>query len=260
MKARVLITAVLLIVFNNSHADWMPVPPFGYDNYLTYIANGVWDPNEPNPTIDNCNGGVCFDDVFATDIQGRNPSEEAMVESAAKNFFNWRYGINLDDPDTASEVLFSAWTFDPRLAYRAYVVSGRYTPPWGYEVRDGGYILITNTERTLGGEFAGVVVPAGTILLFGEYNIAVKRRGKIVREIDISYRSGQPIVPDINGNIAASCDLHRGRILRNNFGDESVARQGLAQIFNGPPLELPDGRLKANTRNAITFSDIGGGY
>ncbi|MEM7283702.1 MAG: hypothetical protein AAF438_18975, partial [Pseudomonadota bacterium] len=65
---------------------------------------------------------------------------------------------------------------------------------------------------------------------------------------------------DLNGNIAASCDLHRGRIRANNFGDQSVSRQGLAQIFNGPPLVLPDGRLRANTRNALTFSQIGGGY
>ncbi|MEM7281750.1 MAG: hypothetical protein AAF438_09000, partial [Pseudomonadota bacterium] len=86
-------------------ADWMPVPPFGYDNYLTYIANGVWDPNEPNPTIANCNGGLCLDDYFAREIQGRTPVQETQVEAAAKNFFLWRFGIDVDDSTTEGEVL-----------------------------------------------------------------------------------------------------------------------------------------------------------
>lgn len=236
-------------------------PPDGYNKYLTYIANGQYDVFSENPDVPACFQQFCDGIFFQTEIQQRTAAEIEALAAAAKEFFIWRFGIDVDDPANAGRVTFAPFYLDPRNKYRAYAISHKFVPSKGYEVRDGGFgITITDPNGyTLGGEFDGVQIPAATTLGFGEYNIAVTHRGHRVRTINISYRALLPLAPTTLGLVPFMCELHRGRLDDNNFGQQAVARQGIAQGL-GSFFPLGDGTFKINIRNSLTFSDDFGGF
>jgi hypothetical protein len=235
--------------------------PDGFDDLLLYMQNGVFDPTEPHPVIPNCAGGFCFSDYFQTAIQQRDSAEIGVLVEQAKSFFNARFGIDLDDPANQGRVQLLDFTLDPRGDYRAYVISDTYVPPSGFFVNDGGWILmvVDPDGYELGGEFTGQTVPAGAMVLFGEYQIEVQRGNRIVRTIDLSYRSGSFVLFDANGIAHFGCELKRGRLDENNFYDLSVERDGLAQGYAGALEPVGNGLFKANVRNTLTFNDDLGG-
>ena len=232
--------------------------PTGYDDYLTYIGNGTYDPSVPADGHAFCSGGVCLDDSFMTGVQGRSESEIAVLEEQAKEFFIWRFGVDVDDPSLAGRILFTRWTIDPRASYRAYVMAGNYVPKEGYEVRDGGWMLqvLDPAGITLGGEFEGQVVPAGSFALIGEYNILIEGRRRSTEKV-ISYRAGRMVLPTAAGPSIFSCDLKQGRLEESEIAFMHIEHTGLAQgTVEG--VANSDGTVTTNLRNSITFSDNSG--
>jgi hypothetical protein len=235
--------------------------PLGYDGYLTYMQNGIYDPAAPHPVIPGCAGGFCDGNYFQSVFQKRTPAQVAALETQAKAFYKGRFGIDVDSPANAGRVALQRFMLDPRAEYRAYVISDVYVPREGFVINDGGFLLaITdpNGYTIPSGQFAGQKIPAGSVAIVGEYQIEVKRGSRIVNTIDISYRSGSFVVVDANGLGHFGCEIKRGRLNNNNFANLSVPRDGLAQGFIGQPAVLPGGKIKANIRTALTFGGIGG--
>lgn len=137
---------------------------------------------------------------------GRSDAEIEQDRANAIEFFQQRFGIDVVDNEN---VMFTSFTFDPRNEYRAYVVAGRDVPPEGWVVRDGGWsVAVTNPDGlTLGGEYEGVQVPQGSMMVFGDYNIDVPGEDPII----IHYQSGGPIIPTDQG-IQFHCELISDRL------------------------------------------------
>lgn len=235
--------------------------PDGFDDLLLYMQNGVFDPTAPHPVIPGCAGGICDGNYFQEVFQDRSAAEVEALEAQAKLFFFDRFGIDVDDPAMAGRAVLQRFLLDPRAEYRAYVISGVNVPPEGFVINDGGWLLIVtdpNGIELTSGPFAGQHIPAGSLALFGEYQIEVRRGARLVRTIDLSYRSGSFVIADPNGIAHFGCELKRGRLDENDFFDLSVPRDGLAQGYAGPFVDLGDGTVKANVRNTITIGGLGG--
>lgn len=253
MFARVrlsVIGALLLTLFISSMAVAAPPQdvntptPDGFGKFLVYMAAGVYDPADPNYAAPD---GA----YFHKEIMGRSNAEIAQNRADAVAFFEQRFGLN---PDEDAGVMFGPFMFDPRNDYRAYVVSGESVSSSGWVIRDGGWSLAVTAPDgiTLGGEFEGRHVPAGTMMVYGDYNILAltqgqergNARGAQREPIIIHYQSGDPIIPGPDG-IAFHCEL-----ISEDFG------HGLAQGVSAPEV-LPDGRTQANVRNVLTFPGLG---
>lgn len=230
--------------------------PDGYSHYLTYIANGSFPANDPHPVIPNCQGAVCATDYFQTHIMNRDQATIDQLTNQAASFYLNRFGVDVTDPANIGRVQFFNFMLDPRLEYRAYHVSGKKPPTEGWVVRDGGWILLITDPNgfTLGGEFSGATVPAGTMFFYGEYNIHASSSNSSNEDIIISYRSGSPIVANPFGLIPFACEISTATIAEN-FPNGT---EGLAQGFSGPLAPNQQGILVGNTRNTLTFSDNGG--
>jgi hypothetical protein len=221
--------------------------PRGYSKYIVYAATGVIDPKNPSPRpgVTGCDGTLfCDGDYFHREIMKRSDAEFAALQSQAKAFFLERFGLNADDPASMGKIRFRDFTVNPSFGYRTYSFSGLPVPSSGYEVRDGGWLteVIDPAGIKLGGEFEGITVPVGTIVVFGDYNIAVTNRsGDVDKEIIISYRSGIPIVPQQDGSFLFRCEL--------KFDKDFSDGLAMGQVAN---VLLPDGRIKSNGVNRLT--------
>lgn len=206
--------------------------PDGFDKMLVYMGTGVFDPDDTDYEAPD-------GDVWHREIMGRSDAEIEQNRDEALAFFSERFGL---DPDTQDGLEFTDFMLDPRMEYRAYVVSEETVPSEGWIVRDGGWRLeVTNPEGvTLGGEFEGTHVPEGAFFVFGEYNIEVPDGEPII----IHYESGSAIVPTEKG-LMFICDLSHPE-----WGE------GLAQGISSPHT-LEDERRQANIRNVLTFSGHG---
>lgn len=235
--------------------------PSGYDAYLTYIMNGVYNPATPHPVVPGCSDGVCDGNYFHTVIQKRTPAQVAALETQAKAFFKARFGIDVDHPANAGRVVLLRTMADPRAQYRAYVISDMYVPREGFVVYDSSFVLAVidpNGYTLTSGEFAGQTINPGSAVNVGEYRIEVKHGGRVVDIINIAYRSSAFVSPDANGRGQFACEIKRGRLDQNHFANPAVRRDGLAQGVFGETVELSGGRIKENIRNTLTFGGIGG--
>ncbi|MGH9627755.1 MAG: hypothetical protein ACRD7E_05360 [Bryobacteraceae bacterium] len=100
-------------------------------------------------------------------------------------------------------------------------------------------------------------MPAGTVVVFGDYNIANTGPGggdgddddeddrKVKRPILIHYESTEPIVP----NPVLSGIFFQCRLISSEFGT------GLAQGVSLP--QMKNGKTVANIRNILTFPGLG---
>ncbi|WP_437658499.1 hypothetical protein [Sorangium sp. So ce1182] len=220
------------------HGSCKGATPDGYDGFLVFMANG---------SVPLTDGFFLDGMIFQEQIMGRTPAEIEQNRADALAYFETRFDIA--DADARPDVSFFGFYADPRINYRAYIISDRRVPPDGYEVHDGGWIaVVTDPDGlTLGGEFAGVHVPAGTFFSFGDYSIEVPRsgRGRDPHPIVIHYKCNDPLVPTFDGGEIFTCDL-----LSDEFGT------GRAQGMTSPVIE--DGDLRPNGRTVLTFSDEGG--
>jgi hypothetical protein len=219
--------------------------PVGFDRYLVYMANGVFDPNAEPATLPG--------EIFHQEIMGRTPAEMAAQEALAREFFEQRFGL----VEQEGVVDVNSFTFNPVHNYRAYTISEESVPAEGWVVRDGGFsaTVIAEDGVTLGGEFEGTHVPQGTTVVFGDYNILVTGSGKSgehrdQREIILHYRSGDPLIVDRFGVMHFTCGLVDSE---TDLGITEDDWDGMAQGVVRPPHELPDGTVKVSIRNVLTF-------
>lgn len=252
-----LATAVLCTTAQTAGFNYLPA---GFDRLFVFTANGEFDPTQSNPDVPDCSDLVCDGNFFQEQIQGRTPEEVDALEEQVKPFFLERFGIDVDDPANIGRIIFFRSYLDPRVDFRAQVITGVFVPRSGFVVRDGAWVvaIIDPNGYELGGEFTGVTVPAGSSTFIGEYNILTIRHRRIVREIDISYRANQFIVPDVRGNSPFFNDARMGRLDETHLFDLSVPATGRAQGIVGGPAFTPEGLFKANLRTVLTFSDQGG--
>jgi hypothetical protein len=213
--------------------------PDGFDGFLVFMATG---------SIPLADGFFLDGMIFQQQIMHRTAGEIAQNRADALDFFATRFGIA--DASNHPDFLFLGFYVDPRIEYRAYVISGERVPPEGFTVHDGGWIaLVTNPNgTTLGGAFAGVHVPLNTVLSFGDYNVEVTKKGKGGPKPDpivIHYRCNTPLVPTLSGGEVFDCALES-----DDFG------AGIAQGVTTPVIE--DGSLQPNGRTVLTFSAQGG--
>ncbi|HEY3078727.1 MAG TPA: hypothetical protein VGM69_02355 [Chloroflexota bacterium] len=227
-----------------SPGDVHPVPA-GFDRYLVYMANGVFD---PATTPDLLPG-----DIFQKEVMRRSPKQIAQQEALARRFFEQRFGLNLTD----GTVSFGSFTFNPANNYRAYTIAGEAVPSEGWVVRDGGFMATVVAEGgvALGGQFAGVHVPNGASVVFGDYNILVgepdgRAKPGRQREIVLHYRSGDPLITDQFGVLAFRCGLVNAE---TDLGVTESSWAGMAQGLVRPRQQLPDGTVKVSIRNVLTF-------
>ncbi len=217
-------------------------PPAGYVKYLVYMANGVYNPNDPNFTPPS-------GDFFFRNIMGFNDAQIAQSKADAITFFNARFGLDVaNDPN----VTMTSFMFDPRNNYRAYTISGMEVPDTGFVVRDGGWnVTIGPNSEVLHGAYggaAGKTVPAGAAMVFGNYNILVERGSNTGdgegsdHNIILHYQSHSPIISDVSGNFGFQCELTSPQ-----FGN------GFAQGLSGASEQLLGGLIKADIRNVLTF-------
>ena len=222
-------------------------PPAPFGKYLVYSAAGVFNPNVPPVEGD-------LAAWFHGTIMGRTPFEIQQEQAKADQYFQNTFGIM---PGHSM-----AFGLDPRNAYTAYFISGENVPREGWVVRDGGFMAVTGDDgsggMTLHGTWGGPAgrwVPAGSFVVFGDYNIRVTGPGngngndKDVRKpIIIHYESAEPII----GNPYQAGILFQCRISHPEFG------MGLAQGISIPK-STADGRTIANIRNVLTFPGLGFG-
>lgn len=231
--------------------------PIGFDQMLVYFGTGLMDYSIDEPRIGHTGctyGTFCHNLYFQTEIMHRSPAEIAALEQSAKDFFAARFGINVDDYVTAGLIDFFPWTLHPDLDYRTYIARGPfapglYPPAEGWEIRDGGWAAaVSNPDGlVLGGEFDGQWVPMGAMVLKGNYNIlATDTKGRPKKEIVIDYRSVLPIIPRDDGSFLFRCELN-ARDIPGDSWDEGFV---FGHMANTP---LPDGRVKGNGRNVVSF-------
>lgn len=212
--------------------------PDGYNGFLVFMATGAL-PATDSYFLDGTN--------FQENILGRTAAEISEDRQNALDYFSTRFGIN--NADSNSDVAFISFYADPRIDYRAYVISGKRVPREGFQVHDGGWIaLVTNPNgMTLGGQYAGMHVPLYSVFSFGDYSIQRTKPGNGPQPppIVIHYQCNDPLVPLFNGGEVFQCDLYS-----DEFG------VGRGQGMTAPVYE--DGMLKPNGRTVLTFSDSGG--
>jgi hypothetical protein len=218
--------------------------PAGFDEFFVFMANGVFDPNNPTPgrgAVD-CSGLFCDGTSFQRDVMKRDANEIADRAQMAKDFFNRRFGVDVDAPEMADRVIFKSFMTNPDWDYRMYV-KGRKTKAKGWEVRDGGfYALITDPQGfTLGGEFEGDFAPANTILFFGEYNVLMNKRKN--KELLFEFQSRFIHTINEDGSATFRCEL-----FNEEFGD------GYA-IVSTDNFTREDGMVqgRGRGRNVLTF-------
>ena len=223
------------------------VTPDHLELFMNYMANGIWDPNDPHYTPPD---GEYFHRV----IRGRSEEEMAEVRDAAAAFFHTVYGVDVDAPEMQGRVVLEPFMFDPRMDIRAFTISGETIPPEGVPIEDGGFrmIVLDPDGITLGGDFQGVAVPQFTVGLFGEWVIKLpprpvrfKRAAKHTakREMIFEYRSGNLLFPNADGAEIFVCPARS----KNGFG------AGLFAGYFKVPLQLPDGRRMARVRGVVTL-------
>ena len=184
--------------------------PDGFDQFLVILGTGLYDPAEPHPVVPGCFQLFCEGPYFQEIVMGRTPEEILEQESAAKAFFFERFGIDVDDPANVGRIAFLFYSADPRVDYRVYHMAGERVPSFGWEILDGGWLwLVTDPDGyELGGELAGVHVPAGAFASFGEYHIQkTLPNGKPSGEIVIRFKAKTPILPKADGSLMALCEL-----------------------------------------------------
>lgn len=158
-----LVLAVLLIAgAGAAYTAISSSAPDGFDRVVVFMATGTYDPSVPPEE-----GDLAM--WFHGDIMGRTDAEIETTREEAMAYFNETFGLNsTNSPEPV------AYGVDPRNDYRAYYISDMDVPSEGWVVRDGGFMINLTDDTTLygaWGEPEGKVVPAGSIFVYGDYNI-----------------------------------------------------------------------------------------
>ncbi|MEM9385490.1 MAG: hypothetical protein AAGA68_10545 [Pseudomonadota bacterium] len=257
MRARLLSLAALIAVGlqgTAAHATEFPginPAPAGFTTIATALADGEYDPASANPNVPGCFFGFCDGNYFHTQIAERTPDEVAQLEQDAKAFFSQRFGVDVDALAGSGAITFLDAYIDPRANYRVRSLSSEHVHELGWELHDWVLVVISNQDIPLAGEWEGSVMPAGSMLGYGEYWIQksrLDRRGDAPVLVDLDqylvvrYRSSSPFVIDSStGYGAGGCEVF-----------DSPWGAGLVQVLSGPA-GGSDGTIRGNTRNVMTF-------
>src|SRR5690606_2533978 len=166
-----------------------PFPaPEPFDTFAVFIADGVIPPGV-NPALVN-------DLTFFTDVMGWSQAEIDAWREDLVDEVEIRWGI--PDPENNPDVEVQIGTTSPVIDYRAVVFSDERVPSTGWQVREGflNVVVVNPGGLALGGEFAGITVPFGTIAGGGGiYNIEVTNKHGVPngKEIVIDFRHGEPL-------------------------------------------------------------------
>ena len=212
--------------------------PAGHDGFVVAMIDTVLDP----ATM------VLDGNIYFQDILGMTAAEADAFEAEALAYFHERFGIDANDP----RLMLSRAYANPELGYRVYHLAGRKVPPEGWELQDGSInVTVVDPDGiTLGGEFAGVHVPVGTLFPYGFYVIRPQPpangnpnpQGPQWDPILIHFRAFEPMLTGPTGSATIRCEL-----FSEEFGT------GLAQgIFSA--LSLPDGNVRVMARNVMTLN------
>lgn len=213
--------------------------PEGFDKALLYMANGEFNPGT---------GTMPEPDSFYREIMGFTDEQIANWETMAEQFFMEHYDLDFANATMENGVKtidgvasFTIFTLDPRNDYRAYFISEEMVPSGGWDVRDGGWMVTFLNDTTIYGTYGGEggkMVPAGSISVFGHYNIDVPDEEPII----IHYRSGSPMEMTSGGVMSIDCDL-----THDEWGE------GKASGAVMPAMDMGNGIMKQNWRNVLTF-------
>ena len=243
LRLRLLVLALVTLLFTYASAQEesaVQPTPESFDKYLVYMANGVFDPDAEGPD----------GDFWQREIMGRSDAEIAENQAQAEQFFMERFGLDFSQAqlqEGSKEIegaTMMSFMLNPNREYRAYTISNEAVPSEGWVVRDGGWRVDFSSDVTVYGNWGGTegtLVPAGSFVVFGDYNIEVPDGENIV----IHYESGSPITPNEDGTMMFICDLSHPE-----WGE------GLAQGVVNPGM-TEDGRAHANIRNVLTFPGYG---
>lgn len=212
--------------------------PDSYQKFLVYMANGTYNPNDPNYQAPD---GT----FFQKQIMHRSDAEIAQQRANALAFFKERFGI---DPANG-DVTISSSMFDPRNNYRAYVIGGETVPSAGFVVRDGGFNARVTKDTYLHGTYggdAGKLAPAGTAVTFGDYNIlrTAGASSQPTKPLILHYQSETPI---------RGANADGVRTFRCELIDPETGQHGIAQGVIAPPRDAGNGNLQMSIRNVLTF-------
>lgn len=189
--------------------------PAGFEQYLVYMS-------EPTPVDEPMEVNWENFLAFQEEAFGRDAEAVDAFRQDAETFFLERFGIDLSDDeldevtgtkvDAETGAILSPGFVVPERNYRAYTIGGERVPASGWEVRDASYNLTFPSESVLDGEFEGTA-PAGSMVVFGDYDIAPDRPGNSENApgtggtIRIHFQSGFPIYPNDEGVMVFICDL-----------------------------------------------------
>jgi hypothetical protein len=216
-------------------------PPDPFTTFAVFIADGVIPPG-----VDPAGAG---DLSFFTDVMGWSQAEIDAWRDEKVATTETRWGI--PDPLNNPDLQFYMGTTSPAIHYHAVAFSDRKVPTEGWPVREGAanFLVVNPAGIDLGGDFAGIHVPAGTIVGGGGmYNVGVTdKHGELTgEEIVIDFDTQEPMWQNPSNHYAFGfgffCELDS-----EDFGDGLA--QGIITLI--PQL---DGSLKANARNVLTFS------
>ncbi|WP_133719086.1 hypothetical protein [Methylocaldum gracile] len=250
---------------------WAELPqpmPTDSNNYVVYLADGLYDPltPNPNPQITNCDPAtnLCDGDYFQKEILGRTEEEIVAAEQQAKDYFNSRFGIDVDDPANAGRLVFRMFQIDPRVNYHVIFASGKRVPGEGWPVYYGGWIIMVVDPKgiDLGGDFAGAHTGFGGMFIFGEnvldttsgqkdgnrYSKPPKEHDRIV----IHYQSPEPPFVPRPGplGVGESAIMFKLELSSNAFGS------GLAR-GRGEIIPRENGLIKMDIVSVLSFPGLG---
>lgn len=235
----------------------MVFPPAGFTGYLSFIANGEYDPTLPNPDVPGCFQGLCDGDYFQSELMGRTPADVDAMEMIARDYFIARFGVDPMDPANVGKLFFRRYYRDPRIDLRAHVASGMVIPRRGFEVHDGGCSITFLVDYPLGGESAGAIAPAGSSIAWGEYYIELSRphrRHRRKRALVIGYRSRLITESTSAGITAFQNELVWGRADSGAPWGSGLVHATIVE----PTLGAAPGTIRVNERHVLTFSPNGG--
>lgn len=216
----------------DADADAATPTPEPYSGFVVYVADGVWDPADPNYTLPTLPDAQ-------RELWGFSDADIQQYELDAAAFYSERFGIDVNDPANAERLMYAPFGCDPRLAYRVVTMAGRTVPPQGWPVCDAGYLLtiIDPAGFELGGEFVGLTAPAGASMAFGRYHIETDTD----EALTIAFKSLSPYVNDPYGIAAIRCDL-----------DSPQLGKGQANLVFKLD-QTPTGEFALMIRNVLTF-------
>ena len=216
--------------------------PTEFAQYLVYVADGVYDPADPN-----------WEEVTLEDVQrgdwGWNDQQIADFEQDAKDFFLERFGVDVDDPANEGRFHFAPVLLEPRARYRVTTMGGRDVGPEGWLLSDGAWQVIFDDPDgyELGGTLPGYVVPATGFLVYGYYQI-VPTEGE-GEPFFIGFKSFSPLITDPTGLGVFRCQIWADPGELSEEAHSGVAH-GVFRLH-----QEDDGMTSFNIRNVLTFDE-----